>query len=161
MTRGSKTWIALLRGVNVGGTNKLPMKELASELEAIGFENVRTYIQSGNVVFRSPGAKKEVASLSAAAIAASIAQSIKNKFGFQPGVIVITKEELIRAAASNPYAEAAKELEGRALHLFFLDIPPKDIPKKMDARLPPPSQDWLPARAGSPFAGRGSHPLNN
>ena len=58
MTRGAKTWIALLRGVNVGGTNKLPMKELASELEAIGFENVRTYIQSGNVVFRSPGSKK-------------------------------------------------------------------------------------------------------
>ncbi|HXP90937.1 MAG TPA: DUF1697 domain-containing protein, partial [Fibrobacteria bacterium] len=47
-----KTWIVLLRGVNVGGNNKLPMKALAAVLEGIGLVDVRTYIQSGNVVFR-------------------------------------------------------------------------------------------------------------
>jgi uncharacterized protein (DUF1697 family) len=134
MSRATQTWVALLRGVNVGGKNKLPMKELSAEFEALGFENVRTYIQSGNVVFCSPRAKKELAAPSAAAIATSIAGSIKNKFGFQPGVIVLSKEELARAAASNPYSEAESELEGRALHLFFLDIPPTDTPRKMDAR---------------------------
>jgi uncharacterized protein (DUF1697 family) len=139
MAQKITTWIALLGGVNVGGKNKLPMKELASEIEALGFENVRTYIQSGNVVFRSPRAKQELGSPSAAGIAASIiaasiAGSIKNKFGFQPGVIVLSKEELTRAAASNPYAEAENELEGRALHLFFLDVPLRDSPPKMDAR---------------------------
>ncbi|MCZ6853076.1 MAG: DUF1697 domain-containing protein, partial [Gammaproteobacteria bacterium] len=46
------TWIALLRGVNVGGKNILPMKELTRDLEKIGCSNVRTYIQSGNVVFQ-------------------------------------------------------------------------------------------------------------
>ena len=128
------TWIALLRGVNVGGKNKLPMKGLISELEALGFENVRTYIQSGNVVFRTPGARSDRASLSAAGIATSIAQSIKNRFGFQPGVIVISKEEVIRTATSNPFSEAEEELDGGALHLFFLDIPPKDVLRKMDAK---------------------------
>ena len=47
------TYIALLRGINVGGANILPMKELTSVLESIGLQNVRTYIQSGNVVFQS------------------------------------------------------------------------------------------------------------
>jgi uncharacterized protein (DUF1697 family) len=54
-----KTWIALLRGVNVGGNSKLPMKALSAELEAIGFSAVRTYIQSGNVVFRGANQKPE------------------------------------------------------------------------------------------------------
>ena len=130
MTSGAKTWIALLRGVNVGGKNKLPMKELASEFEALGFVDVQTYIQSGNVVFRSRTAGDGPAS-----IAVSIATSIKNKFGFQPGVIVLSKEELASAAASNPFPDADKELDGKALHLFFLgELLSNKIPPKIDAR---------------------------
>ena len=49
-----KTWIALLRGINVGGNHIIPMKELKQLMESNGFSNVRTYIQSGNVVFESP-----------------------------------------------------------------------------------------------------------
>jgi uncharacterized protein (DUF1697 family) len=129
MTSGAKTWIALLRGVNVGGKNKLPMKELASEFEALGFVDVQTYIQSGNVVFRSRTAGNGPASM-----AAPIAASIKNKFGFEPGVIVLSKEELASAAASNPFPEAGKELDGKALHLFFLGEFLSNKPPKIDAR---------------------------
>jgi uncharacterized protein (DUF1697 family) len=49
------TWIALLRGINVGGKHIVPMKELTALLRADGFEEVRTYIQSGNLVFRAKG----------------------------------------------------------------------------------------------------------
>ena len=48
-----KTYIALLRGINVGGHNKLPMRELVQLLEEIGLKNIKTYIKSGNVVFQS------------------------------------------------------------------------------------------------------------
>jgi uncharacterized protein (DUF1697 family) len=47
------TWVAFLRGINVGGKNSLPMKELVAMLESIGARNVKTYIQSGNAVFQS------------------------------------------------------------------------------------------------------------
>lgn len=150
MTRGTKTWIALLRGVNVGGKNRLPMKELVVEIETLGFTDVKTYVQSGNVVFRGSAAETGPGAPSvgeiAASIALSIATCIKNKFGFQPGVIVIGKQELAVAAASNPFPDAEKELEGRALHLYFLDISTKDVPPKLDARsldaVKRPSERW-------------------
>jgi uncharacterized protein (DUF1697 family) len=124
MAQKKTTWIALLRGVNVGGNHKLPMKELAAELEALGFTGVRTYIQSGNVVFRVSAAKR---SATAASITSAIATCIQKKFGFQPSVMVLSKEELALAAKSNPFSEAEKERDGRTLHLFFLSQPP---PKK-------------------------------
>ncbi|MBT5550728.1 MAG: DUF1697 domain-containing protein, partial [Nitrospina sp.] len=51
------TWIMLFRGINVGGNNLLPMKDLVEELEEIGCASVKTYIQSGNVIFSKPGSK--------------------------------------------------------------------------------------------------------
>lgn len=58
--RDATAWLALLRGINVVGRNKVPMKALASALEAAGFKAVRTYIQSGNVLFRSAGRDRRV-----------------------------------------------------------------------------------------------------
>jgi uncharacterized protein (DUF1697 family) len=113
MPRAMQTWIALLRGVNVGGKNKLPMKELVALLETLGLSEVRTYIQSGNAIFRGPAG-------SPSALADSIGSAIREKFGFQPGVIVIRQEDFAKAAAVNPFPEAEKELDGRTLHLFFL-----------------------------------------
>jgi uncharacterized protein (DUF1697 family) len=145
----SKTWIALLRGVNVGGKNKLLMKDLAAELESLGFESIRTYIQSGNVVFHSSAARNEPAALSTAEIAASIASAIKNRFGFQPGVFVLSKSDLAAAAAANPFPDANQELDGKALHLFFLgDIPPKLDVRSLDAvKRPSFGNSKLAARA--------------
>jgi len=67
-----ETWIALLRGINVGGKHIVPMKELVKLLEANDFENVKTYIQSGNVVFHSSTKPKD-----------EMGHLIEKKFGFQ------------------------------------------------------------------------------
>ena len=62
------TYIALLRGINVGGNNKLPMKKLVTVLEGLGLENIRTYIQSCNVVFDGNGVPDSLAAMLGAAI---------------------------------------------------------------------------------------------
>jgi uncharacterized protein (DUF1697 family) len=102
-----KTWIALLRGVNVGGRNTLPMKALVPELQALGLSAIRTYLQSGNVVFHSPGKP-------APRLAAEIGAAIGAKFGFAPQVVVLSAKDLAAAAAGNPFPESAAAAEGRA-----------------------------------------------
>lgn len=110
----ARTWIALLRGVNIGG-NRVPMKELAAALERTGFRSVRTYIQSGNVIFQSAGG-------TARTLGARIAQLVLDEFGFEPQVMVITAEELARAVRGNPFRGALKD--HKSLHIFFLSEPP-------------------------------------
>ena len=130
-----KTWICLLRGVNVGGNNKLPMKALAAELETLGLFEVRTYIQSGNVVFRGPSAKPD-------ALAAKIRSAILRKFGFEPAVLVIEAGEYSKAAAANPFHESTGESEGRTVHLFFLGDTPKTVPAARLDAVRIPSERW-------------------
>ncbi|MBW3539968.1 MAG: DUF1697 domain-containing protein [Planctomycetes bacterium] len=105
------TWIALLRGINVGGKNLLPMKELVAIFEEAGCNHVETYIQSGNVVFRS----KE---RDAATLARTISREVKSRHGFQPQVMLLTLNDIEKAVAGNPFPEAADE--PKSLHLFFL-----------------------------------------
>ena len=117
-------WIALFRGINVGGRNILPMKDLAVMLEAIGCTSVKTYIQSGNVIFRESGSK-------APQLANAIAKSVLKKHGFEPKVQLLTLSELQKAASSNPFAEA--EADPKSLHLFFLaEKPPSPDLKTLD-----------------------------
>jgi uncharacterized protein (DUF1697 family) len=111
-----KTYIALLRGVNVGGNNKLPMRELVPVLQAIGLQNVRTYIQSGNVVFQSEGADPAV-------LSADITAAIRSSHGFAPYALVLDYAALRAAAMANPFPEG--EAEPKTLHLFFLDGRPR------------------------------------
>lgn len=105
------TWIALLRGINVGGKNILPMKQLRALLEELDMKNVRTYIQSGNCIF-------DCDKSDALMIATSIADVIEKTFNFRPQVLVITKHDLETAIAGNPYLEGADD--PRSVHLFFL-----------------------------------------
>lgn len=105
-----KTCIALLRGINVGGSHSLPMKELRLLLEKAGCIDVRTYIQSGNVVRRSP--------LSASGLARQLTAAVSLSHGFEPRVLVLTLGELEKAAAGNPFPEA--DGNPKSLHLFFL-----------------------------------------
>jgi len=111
------TYIALFRGINVGGKNVLPMKDLVALLERLSFQDVKTYIQSGNAVFRSKVK-------SPAVLSKSIRSSVKSSFGFEAHVIVLNRDELERAIRSNPYPEA--EAEPKTLHVFFLDSRPKN-----------------------------------
>lgn len=100
--------IALLRGVNVGGNNRLPMKMLVSILESLGCGNVRTYIQSGNAVYEG------------AAIANDISARIKETAGFRPHVFVMTATALKKAADQCPFGKEAAA-SPKHVHLFFLD----------------------------------------
>jgi uncharacterized protein (DUF1697 family) len=111
------TWIALLRGVNVVGSRKLLMKDLAAMLTRAGFGAVRTYIASGNVVFRSTAAD-------ARALEARIAKQLRDEAGFETRVLVLSCAELTRAIRDNPFAQADED--HKSLHLFFLaEEPPK------------------------------------
>ena len=107
------TWIALLRGVNVGGHKLLPMAEFRGLLGDLGFENAATYIQSGNAVFRANGTRVK--------IAANIGASIREKFGFDVDVFVQSLDELRNAVGANPFSRA--EDDPKSLHLFFLAEP--------------------------------------
>jgi uncharacterized protein (DUF1697 family) len=111
-----QTYIALFRGINVGGRHALPMKELKAVLEAQGCVDVRTYIQSGNVILRS-------AIPDAARLASRVTAAVSASHGFAPAVLVLTPRELDRAAAGNPFPQAVAD-PGR-LHLFFLAAMPK------------------------------------
>ncbi|MDH5638603.1 MAG: DUF1697 domain-containing protein [Nitrospinota bacterium] len=104
-------WIALFRGINVGGASILPMRDLASICQKLGFTEVRTYIQSGNVVFHSPEGL-------APHLTKRIGAAVMKSHGFKPNVILISLDELEKAASSNPFPEAEKD--PKSLHFFFL-----------------------------------------
>lgn len=111
------TWIALLRGVNVLGHGKLPMAELVEVLERMGLADVRTYIQSGNVVFRSRGK-------TAAPLCKKIGKAILESHGFEPRVLVLPVDAVRDAVARNPFPTA--DAKPKSVHLFFLAKPATD-----------------------------------
>jgi uncharacterized protein (DUF1697 family) len=109
------TFISILRGINVSGHNKIPMEELRILYEDMGFKNVTSYIQSGNVVFKSaknPGNK--------------IRKKILEKFGFDVPIVIRTAEELGSVIKKNPLVKE-KDINIEKLHVTFLaDVPGKD-----------------------------------
>ncbi len=112
-----KTCIALLRGINVGGKNMLPMKELLAVLESLDLQNIKTYIQSGNAVFQTEAA--DIAKL-----ADTISAAIKESHGFAPQVLLLDSAALEETIKANPYPEA--EAAPNTLHVAFLAaVPPK------------------------------------
>jgi uncharacterized protein (DUF1697 family) len=109
------THVALLRGINVGGKHLLPMKELVAIFEASGCAEVRTYIQSGNVVFQVPAAlAKKVPSL--------VGEAIQARFGFEAPIVMRSGAELRAAFEANPFlAEGVAE---DWMHVVFLAAAP-------------------------------------
>ncbi len=102
--------VALLRGINVGGKNILPMKDLAALFTQAGCTEVRTYIQSGNVIFEAPaGAPK---------IAATVTANIEKRFGIKIPVIIRTSQQLAQIIRNNPFLSAVADQRG--LHVYFL-----------------------------------------
>ena len=83
------SFVVLLRGINVGGNNPLPMKDFARLLQALGAQDVQTYIQSGNAVFRMGGVPSDK-------LAAQIASAIQQACAFEPMVLVMPLEQLER-----------------------------------------------------------------
>ncbi len=106
-----QTHIALLRGVNVGGRNKLAMRDLAAIFEACGCEDVRTYIQSGNVVFSAPRAL-------AKQVSRCVEEAIAQRFNITSPVITRSAKELADAIASVPFRGG--DADESKLHVAFL-----------------------------------------
>ena len=104
-------FVAMLRGINVSGKNKIKMAELQALVEGLGHADVITYIQSGNVVFTS-------AAKNAMGLAPAIEQRIKRDFDLDVGVVVRTKAELGKVLAGNPFVRAGADLS--KLHVTFL-----------------------------------------
>lgn len=116
MSEMEKTHVVLLRGINVGGRNRLAMKELVAALEGLACRDVKTYIQSGNVVLRST-------ERSAARLAERIGAEIGRRHGFEPQVLVLESTTVERAVDSNPFPQA--ESAPKSLHLGFLASVPE------------------------------------
>ena len=111
-----KTFVALLRGINVGGHGLIPMKELKTVFEELHFQSVRTYLQSGNVVFTS---SQENAKM----LPAVIEQAIASSFTCAATVIIRTPAQLAAAYADNPFLKEHGIDTGKLYMIFLSAIP--------------------------------------
>ena len=126
--------VALLRGINVGGRNKVPMADLREVVASLGHTGVSTYIQSGNVLFSTAGDDT-------AKLAADLEAAIAEAFGVRSPVVVLSREDLARVLDTNPHPE---EPNPKLVHVVFLN-----------AELPGPLLDRISA-AESAAAAKGS-----
>ena len=106
------TYIALLRGINVGGTGKLAMADLVQLCNELGFKRSRTYIQSGNVVFDSPSSEP--------ALKASLERALQDHMGKPVDVFLRTGDQLRSVLAANPF----RTQEPNKVHVVFLHSAP-------------------------------------
>ena len=106
--------VALLRGINVGGRNKVPMADLREVVAALGHTGVTTYIQSGNVLFTT-------AATDTAKLAAALETAIEDRFGLWSSVVVLSRDELAEVLAANPYSD---EPNPRLVHVVFRNAEP-------------------------------------
>ncbi|HVA09168.1 MAG TPA: DUF1697 domain-containing protein [Acidimicrobiales bacterium] len=122
------TYVALLRSVNVAGHGRLAMADLQRSFREIGHADVSTYIQTGNVIFRS-------ASRSASRLTTDIEEQLRVDFGQSPAVIIRTADEMVRIAATSPYAKTGADAARH--HVTFLAAAPSK--SVLAAFRPPPS----------------------
>jgi len=110
--------VALLRGINVGGRNKVPMAELRDVVTSLGHTGVTTYIQSGNVLFTTPEADT-------AKLASDLEAAITGTFGIESSVVVLSRDDLDQVLDRNPYPG---EPNPKLVHVVFLNgEPPADL----------------------------------
>jgi uncharacterized protein (DUF1697 family) len=114
--------VALLRGINVGGRNKVPMTDLREVVTSLGHTGVSTYIQSGNVLFST-------ADTDSAKLAAALESAIEDRFGIWSSVVVLSRDELARVLAANPYPD---EPNPRMVHVVFLNA---ELPESLLTRI--------------------------
>ena len=108
------TYAALLRGINVGGSRKVPMADLRTLMEGLGHDGVRTYLQSGQAAFTADHGDEE-------SLAAELAAAIEKRFGFTVDVIVRDHAYLKAIADNCPFPAA--ELEAKQLHVTYFSAP--------------------------------------
>jgi uncharacterized protein (DUF1697 family) len=131
-------FVALLRGINVGGANKIAMADLRRHCAGLGWIGVETYIQSGNLVFAAAEGR-------AAKLEVRLEREIENRLGLRIPVIIRTAAEWRRLAAGNPFPEAAEKEPNRLMLLLSKKPPAKDAADMIQDR----------ARAGERVARQG------
>jgi uncharacterized protein (DUF1697 family) len=114
-----QTYISILRGINVSGHKMIKMEVLRKLYEELKFKNVKTYIQSGNVIFQTNKANTKD-------LEKKIAKKIKEVFSFEVPVLVKELDELIKVLKNNPFANKRKE-DVKALYVTFLSEEPEKI----------------------------------
>lgn len=123
------TYLALLRAVNVSGHNKLPMKELRERMEAGGYGNVRTYIQSGNVIFDHPSEDET-------GLRVQLTAFLETEFNVKSPVVLRSRDELAATIANSPIA--IEEADHKHFHVLFLaDMPTQDQVAALDPNRSP------------------------
>ncbi len=120
-------YVSMLRGINVGGHKQVKMDKLRASLEALGLEQVKTYIQSGNVVFKSP-------KTSPPTLSKKLEERILKDFGFSVSVISRTADEIENTIANNPFLKQPG-IDPEKLHVAFLSEPPAAAALKKLAEL--------------------------
>ena len=125
------TWVCLLRAVNVGGRNKVPMAQLREVLAAEGFSEVRTYVQSGNVVLTSSLRSRDK-------VSTAVREAIAREFSVDTPVVVRTPDELRAIVEWNPFPDVADAAPQRVHIVHLTDTPSVDA---VDALF---SADWEP-----------------
>jgi uncharacterized protein (DUF1697 family) len=111
------TWVVLLRGVNVGGANRLAMADLRTLVTSLGHAQVTTYIQSGNIVLSSAKSDRAV-------LAAEICAGIEQAHGLVVSAVLRTPDELRRSLADNPFTDAA---DAARVLITFLSAAPRAV----------------------------------
>jgi uncharacterized protein (DUF1697 family) len=130
------TFVSLLRGINVGGNNKVPMNELKTLYASLGFKNVVTYIQSGNVVCSA-----DVEDM--AQVSRQIEDAFAQKFGFRVNTIVRTKDELEAIIANNPFQNQPEKESKWVLVLFLASRPEKTSLEDLQKAYSGPEEYYL------------------
>jgi uncharacterized protein (DUF1697 family) len=121
---GMPSHVALLRGINVGGRNKIAMTELREVVTSLGYTGVTTYIQSGNVLFTTPDTDS-------ARLASALESAIADAFGIAASVVVLSRDQLARILAGNPYPD---EPNPKFVHVVFLNAElPQDLLDRIKA----------------------------
>jgi uncharacterized protein (DUF1697 family) len=109
-------YVALLRGINVGGQKIVSMENLRASFEVLGFRHVRSYVQSGNVVF-------EATKTSTTSLSKKIGEKILSDYGFSVPLVLRTSSEMNKIVSDNPFLKE-KEVDRSRLHVTFLSEPP-------------------------------------
>lgn len=115
-----KQYIALLRGINVGGHHKVPMSELKKELEKIGFKNIITLLNSGNVIFDAQESSPQK-------LETEITQHLEKVFQFSIPVLVRTAEDIKKLIKENPFSNIETTKETRLYITYFKEKPVNEI----------------------------------
>jgi len=130
--------ISLLRAVNVGGHAVIKMADLKSLYESLKFRDVQTYVQSGNVVFRTDNTDLKL-------LSKKIQTAIEKRFKVTPGVLLRTAKDLRDVVAANPFAKRSDVLPAKLLVYFLHEELTRDAATELK-KLPPNAEELIPAR---------------